>query len=99
MLTVGRPQIAALAPNGRLAGFEVTQDPADPSPRLYLDRITRFKGLERDVVFLTGLGNPPAHTRAEPLLYVGASRARSHLIVVDEQAVLGRFVARPGAGA
>jgi superfamily I DNA/RNA helicase len=94
VLTAGRRQIAALAPGGRLGGFAVTQDPFGAAGALYLDRISRFKGLERDVVILTGLGSPPAHNRAEPLLYVAASRARSHLIVVDEPEVLARF----GAG-
>jgi hypothetical protein len=91
VLTAGRREIMDLAPKGHLGGFAVTQDPFGPGGILYLDRISRFKGLERDIVILTGLGNPPAHNRAEPLLYVGASRARSHLIVVDTPTVLARF--------
>ncbi len=91
VLTAGRSELAAIAPGGRLGGFQVTQDPNGPAGTLYVDRISRFKGLERDVVILTGLGHPPAHNRAEPLLYVGASRARSHLIVVDAPTVISRF--------
>ncbi|MEO5618721.1 MAG: AAA family ATPase [Candidatus Eisenbacteria bacterium] len=91
VLTAGRREISALAPEGSLGGFAVTQDPFGRAGTLYLDRISRFKGLERDVVILTGLGNPPAHNRADALLYVGASRARSHLIVVDVPEVLARF--------
>lgn len=91
VLTAGRAELVAIAPAGRLGGFRVTQDPWGPAGALYVDRISRFKGLERDVVILTGLGNPPAHNRAEPLLYVGASRARSHLIVIDEPGVIARF--------
>ncbi len=96
VLTAGRTQVMRLAPSGHLGGFEVTQDPFGPPGALYLDRISRFKGLERDVVILTGLADPPPHNRAEPLLYVGASRARSHLIIVDTPEVLARFsTARP----
>lgn len=91
VLTAGRTEIGVLAPGGRLGGFTVTQDPFGPAGSLYLDRISRFKGLERDVVILTGLAHPPPHNRVEPLLYVGASRARSHLIVVDVPEVLARF--------
>ncbi len=91
VLTAGRGEIATLAPDGRLGGFRTRQDPQGAAGALYLDRISRFKGLERDVVILTGLGRPPEHNRAEPLLYVAASRARSHLIVVDVPEVLARF--------
>ena len=91
VLTAGRRQVMKLAPAGHLGGFAVTQDPFGPPGTLYLDRISRFKGLERDVVILTGLADPPSHNRAEPLLYVGASRARSHLIIVDVPEVLARF--------
>lgn len=91
VLTAGRDQLAELAPDGRLGGFIATQDPFGPPGSLYLDRISRFKGLERDVVILTGLASPPRHNRADPLLYVASSRARAHLIVVDVPEVLARF--------
>ncbi|MCC6349570.1 MAG: NERD domain-containing protein/DEAD/DEAH box helicase [Candidatus Eisenbacteria bacterium] len=91
VLTAGRHQLAELAPEGRLGGFATTQDPFGPPGTLYLDRVSRFKGLERDVVILTGLSHPPAHNRTDPLLYVAGSRARAHLIVIDAPAVLARF--------
>ena len=96
VLTTRREEIAALAPGGRLRGFAVTQDPFGEAGKLYLDRISRFKGLERDVVILTRLGNPPRHNRPQALPYVAASRARMHLIVVDSAEVLERFRLTPG---
>ena len=44
------------------------------------DSIRRFKGLERPVVVLVELKSDDK--RREQLLYVGASRATQHLIVI-----------------
>ena len=44
--------------------------------------IHRFKGLEADIVLLTGVGvNSPHHGDEQTLIYVGASRARHRLFV------------------
>ena len=50
------------------------------------DSIRRFKGLERPVIVLVELqADDP---QAGRLLYVGASRARQHLVVIAPPAVL-----------
>lgn len=51
------------------------------SNRIVLDSIYRFKGLEKEVVILMDLSSA---LNNEQLLYVGFSRARSLLIVIDE---------------
>ena len=55
-----------------------------------LDTVSRFKGLESDVVFLWGLDTVEPNTSGE-LLYVGTSRAKSLLVVVGNAATCERF--------
>ena len=54
--------------------------PAQPRGTILCDSIRRFKGLDREVVILAELD--PDDQRLGPLLYVGASRAREHLVVI-----------------
>jgi hypothetical protein len=59
-----------------------------PTPRgqVYCTTIHDFKGLERAVVILVDIGRwPPEWDEMAPLLYVGCSRARNHLIVLLEE--------------
>jgi hypothetical protein len=59
-----------------------------PTPRgqVYCTTIYDFKGLERAVVILVDIGRwPPEWDETVPLLYVGCSRARNHLIVLLEE--------------
>lgn len=51
-----------------------------------LDSVMRFKGLDRPIVILCAMGNA-----GDELAYVGLTRARSLLIVVDEDKSLGRL--------
>lgn len=75
---------------GRHLGLPAHETPELPSDAILCDTIRRFKGLERPVVVLAELeGVEPE--RLEPLLYVGASRARQHLVVIAAPAVLGRL--------
>ncbi|CAN5580838.1 hypothetical protein BH23CHL7_BH23CHL7_15950 [soil metagenome] len=60
-----------------MAADEVPEQPTDT---ILCDSIRRFKGLEREVVVLVELDG--SDQRAEQLLYVGATRARQHLITV-----------------
>jgi AAA domain-containing protein/UvrD-like helicase family protein/nuclease-like protein len=68
--------------------------PAHLAPELDRDlilceTIRRFKGLERPVIVLVELrADDP---KLERKLYVGASRARQHLVVIAPAAVLGRL--------
>ncbi len=93
VLTTSRGDIGRLAPGDRIGDLPVKRDHLDPADRVLVESIPRFKGLERRVVVLAGL-RPPRRGTLEQLLYVGASRARVHLVVVAERATLERL--QPG---
>jgi ATP-dependent exoDNAse (exonuclease V) alpha subunit len=57
---------------------------------ILFDTIRRFKGLERPVIVLVELGGAEAKM-LDRLLYVGASRARQHLVVIGTSEVLDRL--------
>ena len=65
---------------GRSLGLPADQVPDQPSDTILCDSIHRFKGLEREVIILVELD--PADQRFDKLMYVGATRARHHLIVI-----------------
>ncbi|MGZ8438699.1 MAG: ATP-binding domain-containing protein [Candidatus Limnocylindrales bacterium] len=68
------------------AALPVPEVPADV---ILFDSIRRFKGLERPIIVLVELR--PDDKRLDQLLYIGASRARQHLVVVAPAAVLERL--------
>ena len=70
-------------------GLTAADTPDLPSDAILCDSIRRFKGLEREVVILVELD--PDHPKLDQLLYVGASRAQQHLVVIAPDAVLGRL--------
>jgi hypothetical protein len=74
---------------GRHLGAASHETPELPSDVILCDTIRRFKGLERPVVVLVELGGV-ARDRLDRHLYVGASRARQHLIVIGSAGVLER---------
>ncbi|MBW3613363.1 MAG: ATP-binding domain-containing protein, partial [Chloroflexi bacterium] len=53
--------------------------------------IHRYKGLEAPVVVLAEIDERVAESDLAPLLYVGATRARSHVVVVCSEALAGRI--------
>jgi superfamily I DNA/RNA helicase len=53
--------------------------------------IHRYKGLEAPVVVLAEMDARVPEAELASLLYVGASRARSHLVVVCAEALAGRI--------
>lgn len=57
--------------------------PEQPSDTILCESIRRFKGLESPVVVLVELD--PADARLQQLLYVGATRAREHLVVITPE--------------
>jgi hypothetical protein len=61
-------------------GLPADQVPEQPTDTILCDSIRRFKGLEREVVVLVEVD--PEDPRVGQLLYVGATRARQHLIVI-----------------
>ena len=52
--------------------------------------IHRYKGLESAVVVLCEIDSRVDEDDLAPLLYVGATRARSHLVVVCSEPMVGR---------
>lgn len=85
-----RPAIPELAPEGRIGAFQITAEHRPDPHRVLVESITRFKGLERDVVVMAGL-REVEYVNFGPLLCVGASRARAHLVVIGTPEVLERF--------
>ncbi|CAN5580054.1 hypothetical protein BH23CHL7_BH23CHL7_15890 [soil metagenome] len=65
---------------GHSLGLAADQTPEQPSDTILCDSIRRFKGLEREVVVLVELDK--SDPRLEQLLYVGATRARQHLVLI-----------------
>jgi hypothetical protein len=90
VLVSSRSVIPELAPDGRIGAFQITSDPAPRDNRVLVESISRFKGLERDVVVLAGLREVP-YLDFDALLCVGASRARAHLVVVGTADTLAVF--------
>jgi superfamily I DNA/RNA helicase len=80
---------AAYDDSGRPLGLAAHLVPRLPDDVILCDSIRRFKGLERPVIVLTELR--PDDARLARLLYVGASRARQHLVVIAPPAVLERL--------
>jgi len=66
--------------DGRSRGLSADQVPDQPPGTILCESIYRFKGLERDVVVLAEIR--PDDERLERLLYVGATRAKHHLVVI-----------------
>jgi superfamily I DNA/RNA helicase len=70
--------------DGQSLGLPFTDIPPAPDDVIVCDSIRRFKGLEREVIVLVEVdAADPAQAQ---LLYVGASRARQHLVVVAPRA-------------
>jgi superfamily I DNA/RNA helicase len=94
----GRP--SRLGQAGQVGAIRVTADQDQEPGRVLLQTVHRFKGLERRVVILTEIDTLPDGER-EAILYVGLSRARTHLVVIATAETLGELrlpneLARPG---
>jgi superfamily I DNA/RNA helicase len=55
--------------------------------------IHRYKGLESPVVVLAEIDERVGESELAALLYVGATRARSHLVLVASENVAARVLA------
>ena len=98
VLVASRRGDPPLVENGRIGAFEVTTEHDAADDRVLFESVTRFKGLERDVVILTRLDRVD-YVEYGPMLYVGASRARGHLVVMGDEATLARFRGEAMSGA
>lgn len=76
-----------LIKNGKIGPFPVTHNVLQ-TKKILFETIRRFKGLERPIVILTQLRGT---LNDEELLYVGITRARSHLIVISSSQTVRAF--------
>jgi len=65
---------------GRSKGLPPEQVPEEPDDVVLFETIRRFKGLEREVIVLCEL--PDEGARLDELLYVGLTRATTHVVVI-----------------
>jgi hypothetical protein len=80
----------AVGDDGRLLGLAAGDVPEQPPDVVLCDSIRRFKGLERPVIVLLEVPRDDPE-RLDRLLYIGASRARQHLVVIAPAALLRRL--------
>ncbi len=75
---------------GRLLGLPSGDVPEQPKDVVLCESIRRFKGLERPVIVLLEVPRDDPE-RLDRLLYIGASRARQHLVGILPLAVVRRL--------
>ena len=75
---------------GGSLGLAAEDVPEPPKDVVLCDSIRRFKGLERPVIVLLEVPRDDAE-RLDRLLYIGASRARQHLVVIVPLAIVRRL--------
>lgn len=76
----------ALPPGTQIGIFKLIQQSSSRQTDIMVSSIQRFKGLEKRVVIISEL-DPVNYKDLETLLYVGCSRARTHLIVLHNASV------------
>ncbi len=74
---------------GHSLGLAADRVAAQPPKTILCDTIHRFKGLEADVVVLVELRADDE--RLERLLYIGATRAKHHLVVIGTPELLAKL--------
>jgi hypothetical protein len=79
----------ALDDEGRSRGLPPEQVPEEPGDVVLFETIRRFKGLEREVIVLCEL--PEEAGRLDELLYVGLTRATTHIVVIAPPALAKRL--------
>jgi hypothetical protein len=80
----------AVDDGGRSLGLAAADVPEQPPDVVLCESIRRFKGLERPVIVLLEIPRDDPD-RLDRLLYIGASRARQHLVIITPVAVLRRL--------
>jgi hypothetical protein len=89
ILTIRSAKNSVLARQERLGNFELELDLSSSRDAVLLSSIHKFKGLEKPVIVLV-LSEPGYRSEVpwDELMYVGASRARSHLVLIGDEATL-----------
>ncbi len=90
VLTGGSLKQSPFAGKSCIGACAITEDQDAEPGKVLLQSLRRFKGLERQVVVLTDLECLTAE-EADALLYVGLTRARTHLIIVSARPALMRL--------
>ena len=83
ILTPHSEERSRLKPGTRLGNFVLTSRQEQRSNAIQVTSIHRFKGLERLLVILAEIDSKTQYN-AEMLMYVGCSRARTHLIIMQD---------------
>ncbi len=81
ILTPKARQRSQLWQLGPLGNFQLVDEPSNATGDIYCTTIHSFKGLESPVVILAEIDNDQIWN-LEPILYVGCSRARNHLVLL-----------------
>jgi len=79
----------ALDDEGHSKGLPPEQVPDEPGDVVLFETIRRFKGLEREVIVLCEL--PEDIGRLDELLYVGLTRATTHVVVIAPEDLAERL--------
>lgn len=72
----------------RVGNYDVGFDYESSKKNLALMSIRRFKGLEKQVVILSGLSSPRSEMDRLKLMFTGLSRAKSQVIIIDTNQAL-----------
>ncbi len=80
----------AFGQSWKVGAFEVTSSQDVEPKKVLLQSIRAFKGLERRVILLADIDGLSADD-ADSLVYVGVTRARTHLAVLAEKATVDRL--------
>jgi len=65
----------------RLGNFQLVDRPTSRPNEIMVTTIQKFKGLEQKVVIITELDSS-VHFDFEKIMYIGCSRARTHLVLI-----------------
>ena len=79
----------AIDDRGRSKGLPPEEVPDEPDDVVLFETIRRFKGLEREVIILVEL--PDSGERLDELLYVGLTRATTHIVAIAPPALAQRL--------
>lgn len=93
VLTPSGTAKSRLRSRGEAGRYRLSEDPGEGE--ILATSVHAFKGLERPVVILAELGDKHLED-VETYLYVGGSRARSHLVVIAADAVAAQLRGRVG---
>jgi hypothetical protein len=95
IILTSRSQDKSCIPAGsELGNFLLVGHPPTDQYQVQVSSIYRFKGLEKRVVILAEIDKRITHD-LEMLLYVGCSRARTHLIILHDESVAHYLTGNP----